>query len=91
MARTLTQLRVTFLSEEGWLSSSREADLVKTLQNHENWEFKVNAGGHWAMLTIPDELSALLQGIRVSSPVAGDSLLRSRPLDRSVGLGKQGS
>jgi pimeloyl-ACP methyl ester carboxylesterase len=60
----LTTLRATFISEAGWLSSSREADLVETLRHHNNWDFKVIDGGHWPMLTIPDELSALLHGIR---------------------------
>jgi pimeloyl-ACP methyl ester carboxylesterase len=64
LAGSLTMLRATFISEEGWLSSSREADLVETLHNHDNWDFKVIEGGHWPMLTIPDELSALLDGIR---------------------------
>lgn len=64
LAGPLTMFRATFISEEGWLSSSREADLVETLQDHENWDFKVIEGGHWPMLTIPDELAALLHGIR---------------------------
>jgi len=65
LAGPLTMLRATFISEEGWLGSSREADLVETLQNHDNWDFKVIEGGHWPMLTIPDELSALLRGIHI--------------------------
>jgi pimeloyl-ACP methyl ester carboxylesterase len=64
VAGPLTKLRATFISEAGWLSSSREADLVETLRHQRNWDFKVIDGGHWPMLTIPDELSALLDGIR---------------------------
>jgi pimeloyl-ACP methyl ester carboxylesterase len=60
----LTMLRATFISEEGWLRSSREADLVESLRNHDNWDFQEIEGGHWPMLTIPDEISALLHGIR---------------------------
>lgn len=64
LARHLTMLRATFISELGWLDSSRQADLVKTLRASENWDFKVVKGGHWPMLTIPDELTALLHGVR---------------------------
>jgi len=64
LAVPLTMLRATFISEEGWLRSSREADLVETLRNQRSWEFKVIEGGHWPMLTIPDEISRLLHGIR---------------------------
>ena len=60
----LTMLDATFISEDGWLRSSREADLIETLQNHGNWDFKTIEGGHWPMLTIPDELSTLLHGVR---------------------------
>lgn len=56
-------LRATFISKEGLLNSSQEADLVKPLRNHDNWDFKVVEGGHWPMLTIPDELSTLLLGV----------------------------
>jgi pimeloyl-ACP methyl ester carboxylesterase len=64
LAEPLTMLRATFISGEGWLSSSREADLIETLRDHENWDFSAIEGGHWPMLTMPDELSALLHGIR---------------------------
>jgi hypothetical protein len=63
----LTRLRATFISEEGWLKALREAELIEMLRNHDNWEFKVIEGGHWPMLTMPDELSALLNGIRAES------------------------
>jgi hypothetical protein len=64
VAGPLTKLRATFISEAGWLISSRETALVETLRHQRNWDFKVIDGGHWPMLTIPDELSALLDGIR---------------------------
>jgi len=64
LAGQLTMLSATFISEKGWLSSSREVDLVETLQNYDNWDFKVIEGGHWPMLTIPDQLAELLHGIR---------------------------
>ncbi|MEN4040825.1 MAG: alpha/beta hydrolase [Anaerolineaceae bacterium] len=64
LARPLTMLRATFISGEGWLSSTREVDLIETLQRHENWDFKTIEGGHWPMLTMPDELATLLHGIR---------------------------
>lgn len=57
----LTTLRATFISENGWLNSSREAELAETLRNHENWNFIAIKGGHWPMLTIPEELSKHLQ------------------------------
>jgi hypothetical protein len=63
IAAPLANLRSTFISDDGWLSSSREADLVQTLQKHDNWSFKSIDGGHWPMLTIPDELATLLRGL----------------------------
>jgi pimeloyl-ACP methyl ester carboxylesterase len=63
MLRPLTLLRASFISEPGWLGSSREADLVETLQSCEGWDFHIVKGGHWPMLTIPDELTALLHGV----------------------------
>jgi pimeloyl-ACP methyl ester carboxylesterase len=59
----LANLRSTFISDDGWLNSSREADLVQTLQKTDNWSFKTIEGGHWPMLTIPDELATLLRGL----------------------------
>ncbi|MBK1707401.1 alpha/beta fold hydrolase [Halochromatium glycolicum] len=63
LARPLTMLRATFISEQGWLSSSPEADLIETLRNHGNWDFRTIEGGHWPMLTIPNELSTLLHEV----------------------------
>lgn len=59
----LSKLRATFLSEEGWLTTSREADYVSALKRESTWDFKIIAGGHWPMLTIPDQLSELLHEI----------------------------
>lgn len=64
LTQPLTSLRATFISEAGWLKSSREAKLVQTLHECQGWEFKVVKGGHWPMLTIPDQLTALLRGVR---------------------------
>jgi pimeloyl-ACP methyl ester carboxylesterase len=64
LAQPLAMLRATFISEEGWLSSSREADVIETLHKHRNWDFKTIEGGHWPMLTMPDELSTLMNGVR---------------------------
>jgi pimeloyl-ACP methyl ester carboxylesterase len=63
IAAPLANLRSTFISDAGWLSSSREADLIQTLQKNDNWSFIIIEGGHWPMLTIPDELARLLRGL----------------------------
>ena len=60
MAAPLEDLRATFISEAGWLSSSREADVLQKLPENGNWGFRVIDGGHWPMLTMPDELAALM-------------------------------
>jgi pimeloyl-ACP methyl ester carboxylesterase len=64
IAAPLANLRSTFISDAGWLSSSREADLVQTLQKNDNRSFKTIEGGHWPMLTLTDELATLLLGLR---------------------------
>jgi pimeloyl-ACP methyl ester carboxylesterase len=61
LATPLSALRATFVSEKGWLSSSRESDLIVNLRQESKWEFKSIEGGHWPMLTMPDQLSNLLQ------------------------------
>ena len=64
MAAPLGDLRATFIAEAGWLSSSREADVVQKLRENDNWGFKVLNGGHWPMLTMPDELAVLMHNSR---------------------------
>ena len=59
----LSKLRATFISEESWLTMSRESDLIDALKQESTWDFKTIAGGHWPMLTIPEELSELLHEI----------------------------
>lgn len=54
MAAPLGNLHATFISEAGWLSSSEEAELVETLRENHNWTFKAIDGGHWPMLTMPE-------------------------------------
>jgi pimeloyl-ACP methyl ester carboxylesterase len=61
----LEKLRATFLSSAGWLSMSNQTDLLDALQQEGTWSFTSIEGGHWPMLTIPDELSELLHGISV--------------------------
>lgn len=64
MAEPLGNLRATFISEAGWLQSSGEADVVQELRRNDHWDFREIDGGHWPMLTKPDELAALMQGLR---------------------------
>lgn len=59
----LTSLCSTFISRSGWLESSREAKLVDTLRVCAGWVFKEIEGGHWPMLTIPDQISTILHEI----------------------------
>ena len=60
----LSEFDATFISEEGWLSTSRESELLESLRAERKWSFKTIAGGHWPMLTIPSELSEILDEIR---------------------------
>lgn len=53
----LSEISATFIAHEGWLSSSREQDLLKELKASEHWQFRQIDGGHWPMLSIPQELS----------------------------------
>ena len=53
----LSQLSATFIAHEGWLSSSREQELIEILRTRGSWQFREIDGGHWPMLSIPEELS----------------------------------
>lgn len=57
---SLSEIKATFISESGWLSSSREADLVEALRSNKNWHFITISGGHWPMLKIPEKLTEVL-------------------------------
>ncbi|MFD1217628.1 alpha/beta hydrolase [Microbulbifer celer] len=60
----LSEISATFIAHEGWLSSSREHDLVDQLRRSSTWQFRTINGGHWPMLTIPQELvEKILSGI----------------------------
>lgn len=54
---SLDKISATFIAHDGWLSSSREQDLLEKLQASSAWQFRVIDGGHWPMLSIPRELS----------------------------------
>lgn len=56
----LSEINATFISREGWLSTSQEFDLITSLKTRRNWKFRTIDGGHWPMLTIPDRLSEML-------------------------------
>lgn len=53
----LDKISATFIAHKGWLSFSREQDLLEKLQTSNAWQFREIDGGHWPMLTIPRELS----------------------------------
>lgn len=57
---SLDKIPATFIAHEGWLSSSREQDLLEKLQESNAWQFREIDGGHWPMLSIPRELSEQL-------------------------------
>lgn len=63
MPKPLSELRCTFISSKGWFSGFRESDLLASLQHETTWTFKSVEGGHWPMLTIPDQLVELLDEI----------------------------
>jgi pimeloyl-ACP methyl ester carboxylesterase len=52
----LDEISATFIAHEGWLSTSRENELVEKLKSSGTWQFRKIDGGHWPMLTIPREL-----------------------------------
>ncbi|MCQ3829261.1 alpha/beta hydrolase [Microbulbifer elongatus] len=56
----LVDIPATFIAHEGWLSFSREHDLLATLKSSGSWRFKNIEGGHWPMLTIPQKLAELI-------------------------------
>lgn len=53
----LSEISATFIAHEGCLSSSREQELIEELRTSRTWQFREIDGGHWPMLTIPQELS----------------------------------
>lgn len=53
----LGDLPATFIAHEGWLSSSRETELIEKLRTSSKWQFREIDGGHWPMLSIPKQLS----------------------------------
>lgn len=63
MPKPLSAIRATFIASKGWLSGSREAALVESLKHEPTWTFKSIEGGHWPMLTVPDQLADLLDAI----------------------------
>ena len=54
---SLDKIPATFIAHNGWLSSSREQDLLEKLKASNAWQFREIDGGHWPMLSIPGELS----------------------------------
>lgn len=70
MARELSAIRSTFIASEGRLSGSRESALVESLRRESTWSFQVIEGGHWPMLTIPNEVADLLDAISSDHQVA---------------------
>jgi pimeloyl-ACP methyl ester carboxylesterase len=63
LTRPLSLLRATFIAGEGWLSESRESELADALRRETSWSFRAIEGGHWLMLTNPDQLSDLLHEV----------------------------
>ncbi len=55
----LSELSASFIAREDWLVGSREEDLLQALKTCQNWTFYTIDGGHWPMLTIPQELATL--------------------------------
>ncbi|MFU8813520.1 MAG: alpha/beta fold hydrolase [Balneolaceae bacterium] len=53
----LSEISATFIAHDGWLSSSREWELIKELRTCSTWQFREIDGGHWPMLSTPKELS----------------------------------
>lgn len=60
LPKPLSEMRSTFIASEGWLSGSRESSLVASLRQEATWSFKSIEGGHWPMLTVPDQLADML-------------------------------
>jgi pimeloyl-ACP methyl ester carboxylesterase len=58
MARPLSTLRSTYIAERGW--GSAQAGLLRALSAEPTWNFVTMGGGHWPMLTVPDDLVAHL-------------------------------
>jgi pimeloyl-ACP methyl ester carboxylesterase len=56
--RPLSSLPSTYVAEGGW--GSAQAALLHALSAEPTWTFVTMGGGHWPMLTVPDELVAHL-------------------------------
>ncbi|WP_434341094.1 alpha/beta fold hydrolase [Motilimonas cestriensis] len=54
---SLDEIPATFMAHEGWLSNSRETELIDKLRTSNKWQFYEIDGGHWPMLSIPEQLS----------------------------------
>jgi pimeloyl-ACP methyl ester carboxylesterase len=65
LPRPLASLPSTFIAETGWLSGSREAELLHSLKDEPKWTFISIEGGHWPMLTMPEELVTHLLDISI--------------------------
>lgn len=57
LERPLSELSATFIAHNGWLSNSRETDLIEQLKKSRSWQFLELDGGHWPMLSVPRALS----------------------------------
>lgn len=65
LPKPLSEIHATFIASKGWISGYRESALLECLRLEETWTFKYIEGGHWPMLTMPDQLSDLLDTIMV--------------------------
>ena len=59
----LGDLDATFIAHEQWLADSPLSELLAGLRKKPNWQFRAIDGGHWPMLTIPDDLARQLTDI----------------------------
>lgn len=63
LGHSLSTLEATFISEEGWLNGSQEASLMGSLKDQPSWRFQNISGGHWPMLSVPDQLASMLHEV----------------------------
>lgn len=74
LPKPLSSMRSTFIASEGWLAHSREAALVDSLKHEPLWTFRGIEGGHWPMLTVPDQLADLLDEISMDPESASQEM-----------------
>lgn len=63
LPRPLSSLKSAFIAGPAWLTGFREAALLESLRGAPERTFVTLEGGHWRMLTAPEELATRLHDV----------------------------